>query len=128
MIINKHGRSWASSVQLRLALQARDLVQVEKVEVKRLRNTPKSWLRKMVMAKWASSQRPVTTAPSVEMGDFRGIPTCACPACGSNLIQITAAFCPHTYELEMYLLDNACCAQCHALLTAPTPIDHPAAS
>ncbi len=82
----------------------------------------------MVMEKWASSERPVTAAVRVETGDFRGIPTCACPACGSHLIQITAAFCPHTYELEMYLLDNACCAQCSALLTAPTPIDHPAAS
>jgi hypothetical protein len=62
------------------------------------------------------------------LGDYRGIPTCACPACGSTLIQITAAFCPQTYEIEMYLLDDACCAQCNALLTAPTPIDHPAAS
>jgi hypothetical protein len=43
-------------------------------------------------------------------------------------MKITAAFCPHTYELEMYLLDNAQCAECDALLTAPTPIDHPAAS
>lgn len=65
---------------------------------------------------------------SAEMGDFRGIPTCACPACGSNLILITASFCPHTYELDMYLLDNAQCAECKAFLTAPTPMDHPAAS
>jgi hypothetical protein len=63
----------------------------------------------------------------VEMGDFRGIPTCACPVCGSNLIQITAIFSPLTYELEMYLLDNASCAECQTLLTAPTPIDNPAA-
>jgi hypothetical protein len=62
------------------------------------------------------------------LSDYRGIPTCACPACGSTLIQITAAFNPQTYELDMYFLDNACCAQCNALLTAPTPIDHPAAS
>jgi hypothetical protein len=127
MILNKHSPNLASSVLLHLIFQARNLAQVEKVEVKRLRNTPKSWLRKMVMAKWASSQRPVTTELRVEMGDFRGIPTSACPACGSHLIQITASFCPHTYELEMYLLDNACCALCHSLLTAPTPIDHPAA-
>jgi hypothetical protein len=82
----------------------------------------------MVFAKWATPRKSLVSVASVKTGDFRGIPTCACPACGSHLIQITAAFCPHTYELEMYLLDNACCAQCSALLTAPTPIDHPAAS
>lgn len=62
-----------------------------------------------------------------ELGDYRGIPTCACPACGSHLLEITALFSPDTYEIEMYLLDNARCAMCQAELTAPTPIDHPAA-
>ena len=60
------------------------------------------------------------------MGDFRGIPTPVCPACGGNLIQITARFDPDTYELDMYLLDNAQCAICQALLTAPTPSDYTA--
>jgi hypothetical protein len=82
----------------------------------------------MVFAKLVTQQKSSDFVQSVEMGNYRGIPTCACPACGSNLIKITAAFCPHTYELEMYLLDNAQCAECDALLTAPTPIDHPAAS
>jgi hypothetical protein len=82
----------------------------------------------MVFEKWAIRQRFLESALSAEMGNFRGIPTCACPACGSQLIKITAAFCPHTYELEMYLLDDAQCAECQALLTAPTPIDHPTAS
>ena len=49
--------------------------------------------------------------------DFRGIPTCACPVCGSHLLEITAAFCPETYEIEMYLLDNARCAMCQTHLT-----------
>ena len=57
------------------------------------------------------------------MGDFRGIPTPMCPACGSNLIQITASFNYETYEIDMYLLDNAQCAECGCLLTAPTPLD-----
>lgn len=57
------------------------------------------------------------------MGDFRGIPSPICPACGGNLITITASFDQLTYELEMYLLDNATCANCSALLTAPTPSD-----
>lgn len=57
------------------------------------------------------------------MGDFRGIPTPMCPACGSNLIQITASFNYQTYEIDMYLLDNAQCAGCGCLLTAPTPLD-----
>ena len=55
------------------------------------------------------------------MGDFRGIPTCACPTCGSRLLEITASFSPDTYEIEMYLLDNARCAMCQSHLTAPTP-------
>jgi rRNA maturation protein Nop10 len=58
------------------------------------------------------------------MGDFRGIPTPICPACGGDLIQITASFDPLSYELNMYLLDNATCANCGALLTAPTPADY----
>jgi rRNA maturation endonuclease Nob1 len=57
------------------------------------------------------------------VSDFRGIPSAACPACGSNLIQITASFNYETYEIDMYLLDNAECAECGSLLTAPTPLD-----
>ena len=61
------------------------------------------------------------------MGDFRGIPTPVCPYGSGTLITITASFDPQTYELEMYLIDNASCATCGALLTAPTPTDLPAA-
>ncbi|MFM7776338.1 MAG: hypothetical protein ACKN96_08165 [Actinomycetota bacterium] len=61
------------------------------------------------------------------MGDIRGLPTPLCPYCGSDLITITAIFDPDTYEISMYLLDNASCAECGALLTAPTPEDLPAA-
>ena len=61
------------------------------------------------------------------MGDIRGLPTPICPYCSSDLITITAMFDPETYEISMYLLDNACCADCGALLTAPTPEDLPAA-
>jgi hypothetical protein len=59
------------------------------------------------------------------MGDIRGIPTPICPFCQSNLINITASFNPETYEIEMYLLDNATCSDCGAFLTAPTPADLP---
>jgi hypothetical protein len=61
------------------------------------------------------------------MGDIRGLPTPLCPYCNSDLITITAIFDPETYEISMYLLDNASCADCGALLTAPTPEDLPAA-
>ncbi len=61
------------------------------------------------------------------MGDVRGIPTAICPYCNSNLLQLTVAFDPETYEIELYLIDNATCADCGALLTAPTPSDLPAA-
>jgi hypothetical protein len=59
------------------------------------------------------------------MFNSRGIPTAACPCCGSSLFRITAEFDPETYELVSYLLDDAVCASCECLLTAPTPLDHP---
>jgi hypothetical protein len=55
--------------------------------------------------------------------DLRGIPTAACPNCGSTLFNINASFDVETYEIEMYLLDCKC-AECGSLLTAPTPPDH----
>ena len=61
------------------------------------------------------------------MGDLRGIPTPICLYCGGNLLNITVAFDPSIYEIEMYLIDNAKCATCGALMTAPTPTDLPAA-
>jgi hypothetical protein len=57
--------------------------------------------------------------------DVRGLPTPVCPCCGSGLLKITASFDVETYELDMYLLDNAECANCKCLITAPTPLDHP---
>ena len=62
-----------------------------------------------------------------EMGDARGLPSPICPYCDCELIKITAKFDPATYEISMYLLDDAICAGCGALLTAPTPEDLPAA-
>jgi len=55
--------------------------------------------------------------------NLRGIPTAACPNCGSTLFNINASFDVETYEIEMYLLDCKC-AECGSLLTAPTPPDH----
>ncbi|NCW94156.1 MAG: hypothetical protein EBW79_04030 [Actinobacteria bacterium] len=57
------------------------------------------------------------------MGDIRGIPTPICPYCSSDLINLTVKFDLETYEISMYLLDNASCAECGALVTAPTPED-----
>jgi hypothetical protein len=57
------------------------------------------------------------------MNDYRGIPTCACPSCGSLLLQIVAVFNHETYEIDSYLLDNASCFDCGSLVTAPTPLD-----
>jgi len=57
------------------------------------------------------------------MGDIRGLPTSICPYCSSDLINLTVSFVPETYEISMYLLDNATCADCGALVTAPTPED-----
>ncbi len=60
--------------------------------------------------------------------DARGIPTAECPVCGSNFFRITAIFDYETYELGMYLLDDAECAVCDSLVTPPTPLDVPDAS
>jgi hypothetical protein len=38
---------------------------------------------------------------------------------------MTVQFDPNTYEIEMYLLDDAECIDCGCLITAPTPLDHP---
>lgn len=56
--------------------------------------------------------------------DARGVPTAACPCCGSTLFRVTVQFSPDTYEIEMYLLDDATCNQCGCFLTAPTPLDN----
>lgn len=55
--------------------------------------------------------------------DARGVPTAECPQCGSNFFRVTATFDPDTYEMSMYLLDDAACAVCFALVTPPTPLD-----
>ena len=59
------------------------------------------------------------------MLDIRGLPTPVCPCCGSTLLRLTVQFDPETYEIQMYLLDDAKCVECHCLITAPTPLDHP---
>ena len=61
----------------------------------------------------------------ITMLDIRGIPTPACPCCGSTLLRVTVEFDPDTYEIQMYFLDDAQCMECKCLLTAPTPLDHP---
>jgi hypothetical protein len=56
------------------------------------------------------------------MSDYRGIPSPICP-CGSNLFRLTATFDSETYEISGYFLDDASCAECGSLVTAPTPLD-----
>jgi len=57
--------------------------------------------------------------------DLRGIPSPVCPCCGSTFLRISAQFDPATYDISLYLLDDAECLQCKCLITAPTPLDHP---
>jgi hypothetical protein len=66
-----------------------------------------------------------TTGCGVQVVNLRGIPTPVCPCCGSSLLRLTVQFDPDTYEVEMYLLDDAECVECKCLITAPTPLDHP---
>lgn len=56
------------------------------------------------------------------MIDARGIPASACPLCGSKLLRITAEF-DENYEIVRYLLNDAQCFECNAMVTAPTPVD-----
>jgi len=56
------------------------------------------------------------------MNDMRGVPTAACPNCGSTMLNINAVFDPETYLVGFYMLDCKC-AECNTLLTAPTPVD-----
>lgn len=58
------------------------------------------------------------------MIDARGIPTCNCPNCGSDLFRALVSFDPETYTIGMYHLDIQC-NTCGAYATAPTPLDNP---
>jgi len=63
----------------------------------------------------------LTIAKDDKMLDARGIPTRACPNCGSTLFTIQASF-DEDYEIAGYLL-NAECSSCKTKITAPTPLD-----
>ena len=39
--------------------------------------------------------------------NLRGIPTAACPNCGSTLFNINASFDVETYEIEMYRMSES---------------------
>lgn len=58
------------------------------------------------------------------MIDARGIPTCVCPECNCDLLKVAVKIDPADYEIGLYLLDGEC-AKCGALITIPTPMDHP---
>lgn len=58
------------------------------------------------------------------MIDARGIPTCTCPNCGSDLFRALVSFDPETYTVGMYHLDIQC-NRCGTFATAPTPLDIP---
>jgi uncharacterized Zn finger protein len=58
------------------------------------------------------------------MINARGIPTCICPECSSDLFKVVVKFDPSDYEIGIYLLDGEC-AKCGTLVTIPTPMDHP---
>lgn len=58
------------------------------------------------------------------MTDYRGIPTAICPSCNGDIFNIKAKFDPVDYEIGLYFLDGSC-VKCGALITAPTPMDHP---
>jgi hypothetical protein len=60
---------------------------------------------------------------SEPLQEMRGIPTPVCPFCDSNIFLVKAIF-DEDYSLSLYMLDCEC-AECGALLTAPTPLDHP---
>jgi hypothetical protein len=44
--------------------------------------------------------------------------------CGSKVIRVKVIFDPSDYEIGIYFLDGEC-NECGALMTVPTPLDHP---
>ena len=59
------------------------------------------------------------------MYDLTGIPTAICPMCGCDHFKMVVKFDPHTYEIDMYGLEEAECYGCGTKLTPPTPLDIP---
>jgi hypothetical protein len=58
------------------------------------------------------------------MINARGIPTANCPECGCDLLKVNVKIDPLDYEIGLYTLDGEC-AECGALVTVATPLDHP---
>jgi hypothetical protein len=56
--------------------------------------------------------------------NLRGIPSSCCLMCGSKVIRVKVIFDPSDYEIGIYFLDGEC-NECGALMTVPTPLDHP---
>lgn len=53
---------------------------------------------------------------------FRGIPTAACPNCGSSWFNVPMTFDPETYDVAAWGMDGECFG-CGALLTVCCPAD-----
>jgi len=54
--------------------------------------------------------------------NFRGIPTAACPNCGSDWLKVVVVFDKDTYEMDAWGLDGECFS-CGTLLTVVCPVD-----
>jgi uncharacterized Zn finger protein len=58
------------------------------------------------------------------MISFRGIPTTICPNCDNEWFLGIVKFDKNNYQIKEYNLEMQC-NNCGALLSAPTPEDHP---
>lgn len=54
--------------------------------------------------------------------DLSGVPTAACPACGSTWLMVPVTFDAETYEPAAWGTDGSCFG-CGAKLTVCTPVD-----
>jgi hypothetical protein len=70
-----------------------------------------------------NSRDGFSSAPApVELG---GIPTAACPMCGSPWFITAVSLDPDTYEIASWQLQNVRCQDCSTLVTLACPPDHP---
>lgn len=54
-----------------------------------------------------------------------GLPTAACPACGSTWLVTAISLDPQTYDIAAWKLEGARCYDCNSTVTLACPPDHP---
>jgi len=84
------------------------------------------WLSRIFRSTTISSKSTSTDdieiVAYVEPYDFQGVPTAACPACGSEWFNVPVKFDKETYDIETWGLEGSC-YNCETLVTVVCPVD-----